>query len=98
MPSWRKLPLRSETLIQTANGLHKFFAIPLTNFMTASRQVVIVGINFIILKGNIVGQIVEINLHREFNFSDGAVLDYCIAGVEVDCKYSADIGWMDDSA
>lgn len=34
------------------------------------------------------GTLVEINLHREFNFSDGHVTDYEIAGVEVDCKYS----------
>ncbi|GAA3089665.1 NaeI family type II restriction endonuclease [Streptosporangium carneum] len=41
------------------------------------------------------GTLVEINLQREFEFSDGEVLDYSIEGVEVDCKYSQDIGeWM----
>src|SRR6476620_7983978 len=34
------------------------------------------------------GTLVEINLHREFDFADGATLDYRIAGVDVDCKYS----------
>ncbi len=37
----------------------------------------------------------EINLHREFEFEDGSVLDYQIAGIEVDCKYSQKLfGWM----
>ena len=41
------------------------------------------------------GTLVEINLHREFKFQDGAKLDYRIAGAEVDCKYSQRIGgWM----
>lgn len=41
------------------------------------------------------GTLVEINLHREFEFSDGMLLDYRIAGVEVDCKYSQTLGgWM----
>lgn len=41
------------------------------------------------------GTLVEINLHREFKFSDGAELDYEIAGFEVDCKYSQKLGgWM----
>ncbi|MBB2914646.1 hypothetical protein FHS43_005958 [Streptosporangium becharense] len=41
------------------------------------------------------GTLVEINLQREFGFSDGAVLDYSIEGIEVDCKYSQDLGdWM----
>jgi hypothetical protein len=41
------------------------------------------------------GTLVEINLQREFNFMDGAVLDYAIANVDVDCKYSQTIGgWM----
>jgi hypothetical protein len=35
-----------------------------------------------------VGTLVEINLHRKFDFADGIVTDYRIAGVEVDCKYS----------
>lgn len=34
------------------------------------------------------GTLVEINLHREFAFQDGETLDYKIANVEVDCKYS----------
>ena len=41
------------------------------------------------------GTLVEINLQREFNFSDGQILDYSIGGVDVDCKYSQRIGgWM----
>lgn len=40
------------------------------------------------------GTIVEINLHREFDFADGSDTDYCIAGIEVDCKYSMrPFGW-----
>jgi hypothetical protein len=41
------------------------------------------------------GTLVEINLQREFGFADGDVMDYCIAGIEVDCKYSQRFGgWM----
>jgi hypothetical protein len=41
------------------------------------------------------GTLVEINLHREFKFKDGERLDYKIAGIEVDCKYSQRINsWM----
>jgi len=41
------------------------------------------------------GTLVEINLQREFVFGDGDDLDYKIAGVDVDCKYSfKDGGWM----
>src|SRR5256885_8626710 len=41
------------------------------------------------------GTLVEINLHREFEFQDGLKLDYQIAGVDVDCKYSQKNGaWM----
>jgi Restriction endonuclease NaeI len=41
------------------------------------------------------GTLVEINLQREFGFADGAVLDYLIAGAEVDCKFSQRVGgWM----
>jgi len=41
------------------------------------------------------GTLVEINLQREFEFEDGNLLDYRIAGVEVDCKYSQTMGgWM----
>ncbi|TCC08870.1 restriction endonuclease [Kribbella soli] len=38
------------------------------------------------------GTLVEINLHREFEFADGDVTDYRIAGIEVDCKFSQSIG------
>jgi hypothetical protein len=38
------------------------------------------------------GTLVEINLQRAFNFDDGAKLDYCVAGAEVDCKYSQRFG------
>lgn len=41
------------------------------------------------------GTLVEINLHREFDFDDGDKTDYGIAGVQVDCKYSMKpYGWM----
>ncbi|MEV6910888.1 NaeI family type II restriction endonuclease [Amycolatopsis sp. NPDC051071] len=40
------------------------------------------------------GTLVEINLHREFEFEDGAATDYRIAGIEVDCKYSMSKAWM----
>lgn len=41
------------------------------------------------------GTLVEINLQRAFNFADGERMDYSIAGTDVDCKYSQDIGkWM----
>ncbi len=41
------------------------------------------------------GTLVEINLHREFGFGDGHTLDYRIAGVDVDCKFSQTLGgWM----
>ncbi len=41
------------------------------------------------------GTLVEINLHREFKFGDGDLLDYKIAGCDVDCKYSQTLyGWM----
>jgi hypothetical protein len=41
------------------------------------------------------GTLVEINLHREFNFSDGRQMDYLIDGIEVDCKFSLkQYGWM----
>jgi hypothetical protein len=36
--------------------------------------------------------LVEINLHRAFNFDDGTALDYRIAGIEVDCKFSRSLG------
>ncbi|MFI6547433.1 NaeI family type II restriction endonuclease [Streptomyces prunicolor] len=41
------------------------------------------------------GTLVEINLQREFMFADGKSMDYQIAGIEVDCKYSQRFGgWM----
>ncbi|MFJ2741643.1 NaeI family type II restriction endonuclease [Streptomyces sp. NPDC087440] len=41
------------------------------------------------------GTLVEINLQREFRFDDGEAMDYRIAGIEVDCKYSQRFGgWM----
>lgn len=41
------------------------------------------------------GTLVEINMQREFEFADGKKLDYKIAGVDVDCKYSQRLGgWM----
>lgn len=41
------------------------------------------------------GTLVEINLQREFAFDDGVDMDYKIAGIEVDCKYSQKFGnWM----
>ena len=39
------------------------------------------------------GTLIEINLHREFNFADGDATDYRIAGIEVDCKYSMYGSW-----
>jgi hypothetical protein len=38
------------------------------------------------------GTLVEINLHRKFDFDDGEATDYRIAGIEVDCKYSMTYG------
>lgn len=41
------------------------------------------------------GTLIEINLQHQFALSDGKVLDFEIGGVEVDCKYSKDVGgWM----
>lgn len=43
------------------------------------------------------GTLLEINLRREFDdiIDDGSLLDYRIAGSDVDCKYSqSDGGWM----
>ncbi|MEU2200617.1 NaeI family type II restriction endonuclease [Isoptericola sp. NPDC019482] len=41
------------------------------------------------------GTLVEINLQREFEYADGVKLDYCIAGHDVDAKYSQALGgWM----
>ncbi|MFB9166540.1 NaeI family type II restriction endonuclease [Arthrobacter psychrochitiniphilus] len=40
------------------------------------------------------GTLIEINLQREFKFDDGLVMDYQIAGHEIDCKYSASAQWM----
>ncbi len=38
-----------------------------------------------------VGTLVEIWLQREFDFDDGAELDYSIDGVDVDCKWSLNL-------
>ncbi|MBT0770765.1 hypothetical protein KIH74_17615 [Kineosporia sp. J2-2] len=38
------------------------------------------------------GTLIEINLHREFNFEDGDATDYRIAGIQIDCKYSMSFG------
>jgi hypothetical protein len=41
------------------------------------------------------GTLVEINLHREFEFEDGRLMDYRIADAEVDCKFSqSPRGWQ----
>ena len=41
------------------------------------------------------GTLVEINMQREFKFTDGDKLDFKIADIEVDCKYSQRLGgWM----
>ncbi|MFF3836185.1 NaeI family type II restriction endonuclease [Streptomyces sp. NPDC001930] len=41
------------------------------------------------------GTLVEINLQREFKFADGIDMDYQISGIDVDCKYSQQLGgWM----
>lgn len=41
------------------------------------------------------GSLVEINLQREFGFADGDKLDFELAGLQVDCKFSAvKYGWM----
>jgi hypothetical protein len=41
------------------------------------------------------GTLVEINLHREFDFEDGRTMDYRIADAEVDCKFSqSPRGWQ----
>ena len=41
------------------------------------------------------GTLVEINLHREFEFDDGQAMDYRVTGVEVDCKFSqSPRGWQ----
>lgn len=41
------------------------------------------------------GSLVEINLQREFDFPDGKTLDFSLAGIEVDCKFSQEIySWM----
>lgn len=40
------------------------------------------------------GTLIEINLQRELKLKDGDVLDFKIAGHEVDCKYSHSGGWM----
>jgi hypothetical protein len=38
------------------------------------------------------GTLLQINLQREFEFEDGHSMDYSIAGVDVDCKFSQSYG------
>jgi hypothetical protein len=38
------------------------------------------------------GTLVEINLHRAFDFGDGIAMDYLIDGVDTDCKFSQKLG------
>ena len=38
------------------------------------------------------GTAIEINLSREFDIEDGMHLDWSVAGAELDCKFSRDIG------
>jgi hypothetical protein len=38
------------------------------------------------------GTLVEINLHRAFEFADGVKMDYLIDGVDTDCKFSQRLG------
>ena len=38
------------------------------------------------------GTAMEINIQKEFDFEDGRVIDWRIAGVEIDCKFSKDYG------
>lgn len=40
------------------------------------------------------GTLIEINLQRELRLKDGEVLDFCISGHEVDCKFSHTSAWM----
>ena len=41
------------------------------------------------------GTLIEINLQKRFGLIDGNILDFSIEGIEVDCKFSKDIGgWM----
>ncbi|MCH4250351.1 MAG: NaeI family type II restriction endonuclease [Microbacteriaceae bacterium] len=40
------------------------------------------------------GTLIEINLQRELEIADGEVMDFKIAGHEVDCKYSHTGHWM----
>lgn len=41
------------------------------------------------------GTMVEINLQRAMRYEDGELLDFKIAGIEVDCKFSQTLfGWM----
>lgn len=40
------------------------------------------------------GTLIEINLQREFRLNDGDVMDFKIAGHEVDCKFSHTGSWM----
>ncbi len=76
------------------NGRPKCFGTRSINSTRVSAQTATDGTNSTRLRRPRV-TLVEINLHREFEFEDGAFLDYRIAGEEVDCKYSQRLGgWM----
>ncbi|MFE3636013.1 NaeI family type II restriction endonuclease [Streptomyces sp. NPDC059168] len=38
------------------------------------------------------GTLVEINIYKDFGFSEGKVADYLIDGIEVDCKFAQRVG------
>lgn len=40
------------------------------------------------------GTVLEINLQRRFDLADGIEMDYCIKGIDVDCKFSLTATWM----
>lgn len=41
------------------------------------------------------GTLVEINLQKKFGLMDGNILDFSVEGIEVDCKFSKELGgWM----
>ena len=81
--------------IRTVLRRRGYFVIRSINFTTVSERDVTVGTSCTKTEKTHCGTLVEINLQREFKFSDGRSLDYSIGGVDVDCKYSQTIGaWM----
>ena len=41
------------------------------------------------------GTLIEINLQKKFGLIDGNILDFSVEGIEVDCKFSKELGgWM----